>query len=340
MSDDPKSDSLLDCAAIIATLPQEVQDRIKVLEEKSMQLDELKQTLEKEGRCFGKPSDVLRLNVGGNRIDVLRRTLTSVEGSMLATRFSGRWDDSLEKDVEGNFFIDQPIELFLPLLNFLRARECVTARVPYAKTPPMNKLLQTDFVGMVEYYGLSHCVFSLAIFEINGDSHTCSRISGYPDYRVNSEQWASFQLLPCDGNKYGKVKSFEVTLGDFTNVHVGWMMSPQYTPSYSMGDPKLGVGYMNCSVALDCRETRPGISFGLRPSLDDPGCLLSRQFVPINDLPSITKGSVIRCENYAEAWYVDGQRIKSLSKLEYSERYCPSFSVKGSLCVSNIELEY
>jgi len=65
MSDDPKSDSLLeDCAAIIATLPQEVQDRIKVLEEKTMQLDELKQTLEKEGRCFGKPSDVLRLNVG------------------------------------------------------------------------------------------------------------------------------------------------------------------------------------------------------------------------------------------------------------------------------------
>jgi hypothetical protein len=44
------------------------------------------------------------------RIDVLCRTLTSVEGSMLAAKFSGRWDDSLEKDADGNFFIDQPIE--------------------------------------------------------------------------------------------------------------------------------------------------------------------------------------------------------------------------------------
>ena len=55
--------------------------------------------------------------------------------------------------------------------------------------------------------------------------------------------WASFQLLPCDGNEYGKVKSFEVTLGDFTNVHVGWMVSPQYAPANPVGDPKLGVGY-------------------------------------------------------------------------------------------------
>jgi hypothetical protein len=60
--------------------------------------------------CLGEPGDVLRFNVGGARIDVLRRTLTSVEGSMLAAKFSGRWDDSLEKDADGNFFIDQPIE--------------------------------------------------------------------------------------------------------------------------------------------------------------------------------------------------------------------------------------
>ena len=54
------------------------------------------------------PCDVLHLNIGGNLTAVLRRTLTSVEGSMLASRFSGRWDESLEKDRNGNFFIDQP----------------------------------------------------------------------------------------------------------------------------------------------------------------------------------------------------------------------------------------
>ena len=36
------------------------------------------------------PSDVLHLNVGGTAIAVLRRTLTSVENSMLASKFSGR----------------------------------------------------------------------------------------------------------------------------------------------------------------------------------------------------------------------------------------------------------
>jgi hypothetical protein len=36
------------------------------------------------------------------------------EGSMLAAKFSGRWDDSLEKDAHGNFFIDEPVELFQP----------------------------------------------------------------------------------------------------------------------------------------------------------------------------------------------------------------------------------
>ena len=34
-------------------------------------------------------TDVLRLNVGGTCMDVLRRTLTSVEDSLLAVQFSG-----------------------------------------------------------------------------------------------------------------------------------------------------------------------------------------------------------------------------------------------------------
>ena len=45
-------------------------------------------------------SDVLllRLNVGGTKMEVVRRALTILEDSRLASRFSGRWDDSIEKD--------------------------------------------------------------------------------------------------------------------------------------------------------------------------------------------------------------------------------------------------
>ena len=41
----------------------------------------------------------------------------SVPGSMLASRFSGRWDDGLEKDKHGNFFIDK---------NALSSKSCFT----------------------------------------------------------------------------------------------------------------------------------------------------------------------------------------------------------------------
>ena len=32
---------------------------------------------------------------------------------MLATKFSGRWDESLDKDADGAFFIDQPAKLMI-----------------------------------------------------------------------------------------------------------------------------------------------------------------------------------------------------------------------------------
>mmetsp|Transcript_27375 Transcript_27375/g.49507 ORF Transcript_27375/g.49507 Transcript_27375/m.49507 type:complete len:85 (+) Transcript_27375:488-742(+) len=58
---------------------------------------------------------VLRFNVG-------RRAPANahVEG------MRGRWDDSsLEKDADGHFFIDQPIELFQPMVEYLRAQACM-----------------------------------------------------------------------------------------------------------------------------------------------------------------------------------------------------------------------
>jgi hypothetical protein len=63
---------------------------------------------------------VLHLDVGGTPVSVLRRTLTQVEGSLVASMHSGRWDDSLlAKSNEGRFFIDQPTELSIPLVDYL-----------------------------------------------------------------------------------------------------------------------------------------------------------------------------------------------------------------------------
>jgi hypothetical protein len=83
-----------------------LQKREKVLAggERALQKATLRFEKEKTTVCGdAAPSDVLHLNIGGTKMTVLRRTLTSVPGSMLASKFSGRFDESMERDREGTF---------------------------------------------------------------------------------------------------------------------------------------------------------------------------------------------------------------------------------------------
>ena len=129
------------------------------LQERENEVEKRAASLEKESHFLANksPSDVLHLNIGGTCIAVLRSTLTSVEDSMLASKFSGRWDDSLEKDRDDNFFIDQPIELFLPMVNYLRATKCEIPSGPPVKSPHDFKSYdqRQDFYRMCEYFGMT-----------------------------------------------------------------------------------------------------------------------------------------------------------------------------------------
>eukprot|EP00984_Skeletonema_dohrnii_P005209 scaffold1824_cov104-Skeletonema_dohrnii-CCMP3373.AAC.9 len=101
---------------------------------------------------MGSDNDILLLNVGGRtNIAVLRNLLTQFEGSMLAAKFSGRWDDSMEKDRDGNIFVDQDPENFMLLINYLRMRmNNQLKRVPNVHRPKPTYKLCT----MLEYYNL------------------------------------------------------------------------------------------------------------------------------------------------------------------------------------------
>lgn len=111
----------------------------KDLEKREKALVREREAFEKEKKIWGagdgNVDDVIPLNVGGTRIDVLCGTLTMVEDSFLATKFSGRWDNSIQKDRDGNFFIDQPIDLLGPLIDFLRRRASETEDSPPADPP-------------------------------------------------------------------------------------------------------------------------------------------------------------------------------------------------------------
>lgn len=150
----------------IEDIDKTLADLTDLLKKKQISLQKREQELEKKTAALEKdrssllmdksPCDVLHLNVGGTIIAVLRRTLTSVEDSMLASRFSGRWDDMLEKDRDGNFFIDQPIELFLPMVNYLRAKSCETPLGPPVKSPQLKSYDERqDFYRMTEYFGMT-----------------------------------------------------------------------------------------------------------------------------------------------------------------------------------------
>ncbi len=59
--------------------------------------------------------------VGGELFSVQRSTLTSIfPDSYLANLFSGRWEQSIERDQQGNYFLDMDPGSFALILTYLR----------------------------------------------------------------------------------------------------------------------------------------------------------------------------------------------------------------------------
>lgn len=112
-------------------------------------------TKEKDRMATGTSmDDIIRLNIGGEKmVAVQRRTLCVVEDSMLASSFSGRWDASLTRDEQGAVFVDFAPDLFMPLLDFLRARRTQEEDDKPVLMPLVHGH-EDMFQAMLKYYGL------------------------------------------------------------------------------------------------------------------------------------------------------------------------------------------
>jgi hypothetical protein len=95
-------------------------------------------------------NDIIHLNVGGHKLTTKRSTLCQVEGSLLASMFSGRWEDSLERD---QFFDFNP-QYFLVILEYLRAKKIATPENP-APLPKVAEDQAKSFNNLLGYLGLS-----------------------------------------------------------------------------------------------------------------------------------------------------------------------------------------
>ena len=98
-------------------------------------------------------NDIIHLNVGGQKITTKRSTLCQVEGSLLASMFSGRWEDGLERDKDGCVFFDFNPQYFVLILDYLRAKKIETPENP-APLPQVPSEQLKNFNNLVSYLGL------------------------------------------------------------------------------------------------------------------------------------------------------------------------------------------
>ncbi len=100
-----------------------------------------------------KNDDVIELNVGGQAMATKRSTLCQVEGSLLSSMFSGRWEDNMIRDKDGRIFLDFNPKYFGFILDCLRAKAISVTGKP-AKLPKVDSREVDNFHELIEYLGL------------------------------------------------------------------------------------------------------------------------------------------------------------------------------------------
>lgn len=200
----------------------------KELKEREAVFDRRVKTFETTHPSIGGDNDVIQLNVGGRtNIAVLRSTLTQFEDSMLAAKFSGRWDDSMEKDRDGNIFIDQDPDSFMILINYLRLR----MNNQMKKIPNIHRPKPTyQFCTMLEYYNLMPAVYPQTWVGLNntaaGNDPTnfdCEEIAYGTIKLVTKEgEYATVTHPYYKGISTPEVHEFTVEFDKGTSGAVGW----------------------------------------------------------------------------------------------------------------------
>ncbi|GMH35517.1 hypothetical protein BSKO_03385 [Bryopsis sp. KO-2023] len=122
----------------------------RILQEKTKLLEE-KDTMSKVRVSDG---DVVHLNVGGRIFTTKRGSLRLVEGSVLELMFSGRWEDRVDRDKDGNVFMDLNPDLFDHVLRFLSLMHTYGTSARHMTLQPIAKHLEDELRLMLDHLGL------------------------------------------------------------------------------------------------------------------------------------------------------------------------------------------
>ena len=139
---------------IVARFKKELNDIIEN-ERETMKAEVEAYNAEKErmATVSVRDDDIIHLDVSGLKLKTTRSTLCQVEGSLLASMFSGRWEDSVQRDKDGAVFLDFNSQHFTVILDYLRVKKIASPENP-APLPKVPEDQQKEFNILVEYLGL------------------------------------------------------------------------------------------------------------------------------------------------------------------------------------------
>jgi len=142
-------------------------------EEKQLKIDREKLKQDKRISKLIENIDVIQFNVGGEIIITTRETLTKIPKSTLSLMFNGRWEHKLQRDQNGNIFLDFNPILFRHLLDQLQIIDIDNSIHLY---PPFQSSLVDPFNKMIKKLTLSQLEKNdILTFNVDGKMITSRR---------------------------------------------------------------------------------------------------------------------------------------------------------------------
>ena len=180
--------------------------------------------------------DIVRLNVGGQKFTSKRSTLCQVEGSLFATMFSGRWEDSVERDQDGAVYFDFNPQHFSVILDYLRVKKIATFENP-ATVFKIPEDQVKNFKILVEYLGLGDEIFPTEIVPDEKFNLHSPGVTLEEDRKVAVHDTTSAQKYVLGENIYRqgivniklKMESFKNEYWMFTGILEGEVTPDQYS---------------------------------------------------------------------------------------------------------------
>jgi len=134
-------------------------------------------------------NDLVTLNFGGEKLQTVKRSLLlQVEGSFLEVLFSGRHEERLDTDAQGNVFFDYSPHVMGPLIEHLRAvRDAAPGEHP--QTPRIPEEWQDQWHSMLRFFSLEDRVKPYTyVFKGVRQNVKISELVGWT--RFHCEPWA------------------------------------------------------------------------------------------------------------------------------------------------------